>query len=258
MMKLLVALLILGGIFFYTGGPTVEETNEARALYTPIEKNIEQMESSLGEAERIKRLFMFKEAVEAAITKRVKKEDYIESRRLPNDLKKALVATEDKRYYDHGALDIYGISRALYTNMVAGKTVEGGSTITQQVVKNLFLSANRTWARKGEEMVLAILMEENYSKDEILAIYLNTVYFGNNYYGIKAASEGYFNRKPQELSLAQSALLAGLPQAPSYYNPVDNYEEAKKRQYTVLSLMVAQGLITQKEAEAAYMEDLGL
>ena len=153
---------------------------------------------------------------------------------IPEYTKNALVAIEDKRYYNHGAIDVLGIIRAFYTNTIAGETVEGGSTITQQLVKNLFLSSKRIMSRKVEEAILASEMEHYYSKEEILTMYLNTVYYGHGYYGIYEASHGYFGTSPSRLTLAQSALLAALPNAPSYLDPYTNYKGAKARQKLVL------------------------
>ena len=170
----------------------------------------------------------------------------------------ALIAIEDKRFYKHGAIDFFGVGRALYVNTVAGETVEGGSTITQQLIKNLFLSSKRIMSRKAEEALLAVEMEHYYTKDEILTMYLNTVYYGHNYYGIREAAEGYFGTTPGRLTLGQCAMLAALPNAPSYLDPYVNYEGAKARQKLVLKEMVSQGMITQAEADYAYEQDLGL
>ncbi len=224
---------------------------------TRVEQTVASQEDSLSRTERIQRLFHFRSSVEEALNKRVPKDRYVPDKQLATSLKEALVATEDKRFYEHGAVDFYSIARAFYINTVAGETMEGGSTITQQLVKNLFLSSKRIMSRKVEEVILACMMEHYYSKDEILTMYLNSIYYGNNYTGIKEASQGYFGVLPKNLSLGQSAMLAGMPQAPSYYNPKDNYKAAKYRQKMVLDLMVQQGVISQREADQAYKADLG-
>ncbi len=182
--------------------------------------------------------------------------DYVPIEEIPVSLQQALIATEDKRYYEHGPIDFIGIGRAAFANFQSGDTVEGGSTITQQVAKNLFLSQERTFSRKAEELLLAILLERHYSKQEILAMYLNTAYFGANAYGIQEASRIYFDTVPQKLTLGQSAMLAGLPQAPSYLNPFVNYKGAKEKQRLVLELMTAQNYITLKAAKSAYAEEM--
>lgn len=195
----------------------------------------------------------------AAMEDRLKKVPvYVSGSALPKELKEAVVATEDRRFYEHGAIDPVGITRAFLVNFHSGETIEGGSSISQQVVKNTFLTQERTLTRKAQELILSILLERNYSKDEILEIYLNTAYFGANAYGIDQASRTYFNKKPEYLTLAQSSLLAGLLQAPSYYDPLENYEAARKRQKTVLSLMADQGYITSQQAQNTFNESLRL
>lgn len=183
---------------------------------------------------------------------------YVAIGAISKPMQHAVVATEDRRFYSHGAVDPIGIGRAILVNIQSGETVEGGSTISQQVVKNVFLSQDRTIARKAQEFVMAFLLEQNYSKDEILEIYLNTAYFGANATGIDDAARTYFTTSPERLDLAQSAMLAGLVQAPTYYNPLQNYPAAKARQKIVLSLMTEQGYISPEQSNAAYKKDLGL
>lgn len=257
-MKLLVLLVVLAGGLYWFAGYTPNNTEPVKGPQTTKEQQIETSEDQLTRTDRIYRLFHFQEAVEQALDKRVPPSQRVKGDAISEDLKKALVATEDKRYYEHGAIDAFGIARAFYTNLTAGETLEGGSTITQQLVKNLFLSSKRIMSRKVEEVILAYLMEYYYTKDEILAMYLNTIYYGNNYYGIKQASEGYFDTLPKDLTLGQAALMAGMPQAPTYYNPLTNYKAAKARQRTVLDLMAQQNIISPAEANKAYYSDLHL
>lgn len=248
-----VCLLVCLGLYWFAGyTPEDASTAAKHVAHTVKEQTIEQTEDQLSRTDRIKRLFRFQMAVEEALDKRVPKEQRVPSHAISPLMKEALIATEDKRFYDHGAVDFFSIGRALYTNVVAGQTVEGASTITQQLVKNLFLSSKRIMSRKVEEVFLAYLMEYYYTKDEILTMYLNTIYYGTDYYGIKAASEGYFGTDPKDLNLSQAAILAGIPQAPSYYNPVANFEATKQRQRTVLTLMAQQGKISYKDIDAAY------
>lgn len=183
---------------------------------------------------------------------------YVSIRSIPKTVQNAVIATEDKRFYDHGAIDLIGIIRATAVNLYSGETLQGGSTISQQVVKNVFLSQERTWSRKGQEIVLAFLLEHYYSKEEILEIYLNTAYFGANATGIYEASQTYYNSKPDELRLSQAAMLAGLLQAPTYYNPLENYDAARARQKIVLTLLAEQGYISAGQAASAYKEPLHL
>ena len=243
------------GVYWFAGYTPEDASNATQHVaHTIKEQTIEQGEDQLSRIDRIKRLFHFKEAVEEAIDKRV--EHRVRSEDINTIVKQALVATEDKRFYEHGAVDFFSIGRALYTNIIAGQTVEGGSTITQQLVKNLFLSSKRIMSRKVEEIFLAYLMEHYYSKDEIITMYLNTIYYGTDYYGIKAASEGYFNTDPKDLNLSQAAVLAGIPQAPSYFNPVSNMDATKQRQRTVLTLMAQQGIISYADIDRAYYKRL--
>ena len=243
------------GVYWFAGYTPEDASNATQHVaHTIKEQTIEQGEDQLSRTDRIKRLFHFKEAVEEAIDKRV--EHRVRSEDINPIVKQALVATEDKRFYEHGAVDFFSIGRALYTNIIAGQTVEGGSTITQQLVKNLFLSSKRIMSRKVEEIFLAYLMEHYYSKDEIITMYLNTIYYGTDYYGIKAASEGYFNTDPKDLNLSQAAVLAGIPQAPSYFNPVSNMDATKQRQRTVLTLMAQQGIISYADIDRAYYKRL--
>lgn len=191
----------------------------------------------------------FQEAMDAHTSK---VPTYISISAIPKPMQNAIVATEDRRFYEHGAVDPIGIIRALAVNIYSGETLEGGSTISQQVVKNVFLTQDRTWTRKIQEVLLAFLLEHYYSKDEILEIYLNTAYFGADATGLAEACHTYFGVKPEKLSLAQASLLAGLVQAPTYYNPLENYDAAKSRQKIVLTLMTNQGYISSRDAMEAY------
>ncbi len=149
----------------------------------------------------------------------------------------AILAAEDARFYEHGAIDLVGIARALVVDVVKGKIVQGGSTITQQLVKNIYLTPSRTIKRKLKEIILAYRLEKELSKNQILQLYLNTVYFGDGAWGVEAAARTYFDTHASNLTIAQSALLAGLVAAPSYYNPYKHPQRAKKRTVYVLKRM---------------------
>ena len=155
----------------------------------------------------------------------------------PHDFIKAIVAVEDRKFYKHHGFDIEAIGRASLINLKGGTVKQGGSTITQQLAKNLFLSSDKTYNRKIKELALAIKLEQLYTKDEILEMYINVIYYGSNAYGIQSASYTYFGKSAADLSREECALLAGLLQAPSLYNPKTNPAMAQKRQSTVLSLM---------------------
>lgn len=169
---------------------------------------------------------------------------------VPPTLRTAVVDTEDVRFYKHGAFDARGIGRAILADVRRGGAAQGGSTITQQLARNLYLSNRRSVWRKASEALLAWKLERRYSKDEILAMYLNSVYFGEGAYGVEAASETYFGKPVGQLSDAQATLLAGLPQAPSAYDPIVHPEAAKARQRLVLARMVAAGDLSRPQADA--------
>jgi penicillin-binding protein 1A len=166
-------------------------------------------------------------------------------------LPEAVISIEDRRYRDHIGIDPIGLARAMVSNLVAGGVVEGGSTLTQQLAKNLFLTPERTIERKMQEMLMALWLEAKYSKDQILEMYLNRVYLGAGAYGVDAAAERYFNRSARELDLAQSAMIAGLLKAPSRYAPTRDPEAAAARAKVVLQAMADEGYITQIEAKIA-------
>ncbi len=170
---------------------------------------------------------------------------------IPERLIHAVIAAEDAHFYTHKGIDPWGIIRAMIKNIVAQGIRQGGSTITQQVAKTFLLTKERTIARKIKEFILANRIENNFSKDHILYLYLNQIYFGHSSYGIGAAAKNYFDKNVTELTLGEIALLAGLPQAPSLYSPFTNLDRAQKRQKYVLKRMVAEGYISKKEAREA-------
>jgi len=175
----------------------------------------------------------------------------IDLRKLPPHVPGAVIAVEDRRFYDHAGVDPRALARAVWVNLQAGAVEQGGSTITQQVAKNLFLTPDRTLPRKIKEALLAIKLEQRFSKDEILALYLNRVYFGAGTYGLEAAAQRYFGRPAKDLTVYQAAMLAGLLKAPSRYNPVRDPDLAKTRAEVVLSTMVDTGLLTPDQGAAA-------
>lgn len=170
---------------------------------------------------------------------------------IPKILIDAFVAAEDARFYEHEGIDLFGIARAFLKNIEAGSIVQGGSTITQQVAKSFFLSMERSYSRKIREAILAYRIDSSFSKKEILFLYLNQIYLGHGAYGVAAAAENYFGKSVSELNLAEAAVLAGLPQAPSRYSPFIHPERAKQRQVYVLNRMMAEGYITNLQATEA-------
>ncbi len=183
---------------------------------------------------------------------------YVKKEKIDKLYLKAVVAAEDRRYYSHGAVDVVGFSRAMYNNIISMKLKEGGSSITQQLSKNIFLDQKTELERKIKELFYAIELEKRYSKDDILELYVNTSYFGAGYYGIGPATKGYYDKTPEKLNLNEIAFLAGVPNAPSVYNPYEHYELALQRRNIVLRKMVYNGDITQEEAIIVYNERLNV
>ncbi len=177
---------------------------------------------------------------------------------VPKALKDAVIATEDKRFYSHFGIDPVGIARALYQNYRLGRIAEGGSTITQQLAKVLFLTPDKSLERKLKEAFLALEIERRYSKDRILEMYLNQVYFGQGAYGVEAAARTYFGTSVSELGAREAALLAGLPRAPSAYSPFDRPDLAKRRRGVVLNRMVEFGALSSADAKRLASSDLGV
>ncbi len=177
---------------------------------------------------------------------------------VPVDLKNAIISIEDKKFYSHEGYDPVGLVRSVIVNVMAGRAKQGASTITQQLARILFLSNEKTFTRKIKEIILAHRIEKTISKDEILEMYLNSVYLGSGSYGVLGASKTYFDKELDELTLAESALIAGLPQAPSVYSPLNNPEKALNRRDQVLKRMYKNGYIKKEQYEAAKKEELTL
>ncbi len=179
------------------------------------------------------------------------KREVISLDRVPSFLIQAFVAGEDARFFQHKGLDYLAILRAFFRNIFSGEIVQGGSTITQQVVKSLLLSPEKSFTRKIREAILAYKIERYLTKEEILFLYLNQIYLGHGAYGVAMAAENYFGKNIEELTIAEAAILAGLPQAPSKYSPHQHPQQAKKRQLYILNRMVEEGFISSKEATQA-------
>ena len=248
----LCTLLTAIGVFFFVpqvwqelGGllPAAERQKPANQLHEIREPDT---------AEQLARIIFIRRAVEA----RLDRSNYVPIEHISPELKKAIVAIEDRRFYEHTGFDLTGMARATLVNIQYGRIEEGASTITQQLVKNLFLANEQTFTRKAQELLLALDIELTYSKDEILEMYLNVVYYGSGFFGVNAASEGYYGKSPAALNLPESSMLAGVPNAPSELSPFTHFIAAKKRQAVVLDTMETQGLIDARTAEDAKMQPL--
>ena len=182
----------------------------------------------------------------------------IKIKEVPRVVVQAFVAAEDSRFFAHKGFDLQSIFRAVFKNIEAGHIIQGGSTITQQVAKMMYLSPEKKYTRKFKEAILAYKIDRYLTKDEILNLYLNQIYLGHGTYGIESASLGYFGKSARELKLHEAALLAGMPKAPSNYSPFLHYDKAKQRQYYVLTRMKEDGYISQEEMEKAYAAPMNL
>ncbi len=220
---IIVCILILLSLFIYVG---YSEYKEAK-LELPIEELVESIQEW---------------------------DSYVSVDEISVDLKHAVVAIEDHRFYQHEGLDFYSIVRSAYYNFVEKKIVGGGSSITQQLAKNLYFDYTQSYTRKISEAFMAFHLESLYSKDEILTLYLNVIYYGDDYYGISEASSGYFNKTPIELTLFESSLLAGLPQSPSNYALSNHYDIAIIRQVDVLNAMLEHAYINEEEYHSSLEE----
>lgn len=187
------------------------------------------------------------ESLEETVAEIRRQENLTSLEEMPETYVQAVVSVEDHRFYDHFGLDLIAIGRAVVNDIKAGRYVEGGSTITQQLAKNLYFSQEKTMSRKAAEVFLALEIEQKYTKDEILELYVNSIYFGDGYYSVGEASEGYFGKPASEMNDYECTLLAGVPNAPSKYAPSKNLALAEKRQQKVISRMEACGYITEEE-----------
>ena len=214
-----ILLLVCAGTFFFAPHtwqelgallPEAEHQKPANQLHEIRETDA---------ADRILRVLFVRRAIDA----RLDRADYVSIDRIAPDLQHAIVAVEDRRFYEHHGFDMTGVARAALVNIQHGRIEEGASTITQQLVKNLFFGSEQTFARKAEELLLALDIEIACSKEEILEMYLNVVYYGGGFYGVQAASDGYFGKSPAALDLPEASMLAGVPNAPSEVSPFVNF-----------------------------------
>jgi len=198
---------------------------------------------------------LYEEAItEMSIEEKIKeikseKTNYIEYENLPKDYINAIVAVEDRRFFEHNGVDLISITRAVIKDIQTMSLAEGGSTITQQLAKNTYFTQRKEFTRKIAEIFMAFEYEHACSKEEILELYVNTIYFGDGYYCVYDASKGYFEKEPKDMDLYECTLLAGIPNAPSVYAPTKNPELAKQRQAQVLNKMVKYKYLTKKQAD---------
>lgn len=182
--------------------------------------------------------------------------DYVKLDEISPDVINAIISIEDKNFYNHNGFDFLRIAKAMIINITSGKIKQGASTISQQYVKNLYLTFDKTWKRKIKEAFLTIELETHYSKEEILEGYLNTINFGAGCYGIKNASNYYFNKEPKDLTIEEATLLVGIPKSPTYFNPITNYDNSKSRQYDVIYSMYKNNYISKSDIDNIYNKEL--
>ena len=192
----------------------------------------------------------YKEALEKkplaqAMEEIAQKPSSVSLEQVPDIYKQALIAVEDHRFYEHMGVDIIATGRALLNDIKAMNFVEGGSTITQQLAKNMYFTQEKTLSRKAAEMFMALKIEREYSKDEILEAYINSIYYGDGYYSLREASLGYFGKEPQDMTDDECTLLVGVPNAPAMYAPTVNMDMARQRQQQVLSMMETNGVLAE-------------
>lgn len=226
LLLIIIAIIAVAGVFIYQGYQLYEEAiNE-----TSISEKIEEIKSE--------------------------KTNYIEYENLPENYINAIVAVEDRRFFEHNGIDVISIARAIIKDIQTMSLAEGGSTITQQLAKNTYFTQRKELTRKIAEIFMAFEYEKACTKEEILELYVNTIYFGDGYYCVYDAAQGYFEKEPKDMNLYESTLLAGIPNAPSVYAPTKNPELAKQRQAQVLSKMVKYKYLTQEEADRILSEDM--
>lgn len=216
---ILIVILIVGGVFYING----KKLYDSKIAQVSLEDKVASIKSD---------------------------KSFVSLDSLPDYYKNAVIAVEDHRYNEHGAIDFIAIGRAIYSNIQQKDFVEGGSTITQQTAKNLyFINEDDVASRKVAETILGFELEKKYSKNEILELYVNTIYFGDGYYGIEEAAQGYLGKSAKDMTLYESTMLAGIPNAPSVYAPTVDFSLTKSRQKKVVSSMLEYGYINQTTAD---------
>lgn len=186
--------------------------------------------------------------LEDKVNKLRNKEKYTKISEVPEVYLNAVISIEDHRFYQHNGIDLIAIGRAIFNDLKSMEFVEGGSTITQQIAKNEYFTQEKKMTRKIAEVFMAFKIEKHYSKDEILELYLNTIYFGNGYYNLKDATQGYFGKSFETMTDSEWTMLAGIPNAPSIYNPKENWDLTKQRQKQVVEKMIKYRYLTQEKA----------
>lgn len=246
--------LVLGGLAYYYLGGYAQQISQ---LKTEAEHYVKTSSKATFKASQTSIVYDAN-GNQISVLKGEKDVYYLSFDQIPTNVTAAIISIEDKKFYQHGGVDYRAIMRAVLAMLRDGEVTQGGSTITQQLARNVFISQEKTWQRKMEEIFIALKMEKKYTKNEILEFYLNNIYFGNGYYGIQAASKGYFNTTVDQLDLSQIAFLCAIPNNPSLYDPVNHADNTVTRRNLILKNMLEDGKITQSAYDSAIAEEIVL
>lgn len=253
-LQIVLILLVIGGLaYYYFGG----YASQVSAMHEEAVRFVKESTKDTFRAEQTSQVYDVN-GTRIMSLRGTKDVSYLTSDEIPEEVKDAMVSIEDKKFYSHGGIDFKAIIRAVWAMVRNGEVTQGGSTITQQLARTIFLNNDRTWQRKMEEIFIATELEKKYTKDEILEFYLNNIYFGNGYYGIQAASRGYFDTDVSFLSLSQMAYLCAIPNNPTMYNPYKNPDNTLGRRDRILKNMYEDGKISRREYKDARQETIVL
>ena len=253
-MQLVLLLAVIAGACWYYFGGYAEEVKD---LKTQAIELVRHSSKETFKANQTSIVYASDESVISTL-KGGKDSYYLSITDMPSNVECAIVSIEDKKFFRHNGIDYRALLRAVKAMIENGEATQGGSTITMQLARNIFLSQEKTWQRKVEEMYIARELEKKYTKDEILEFYLNNIYFGNGYYGIQSASRGYFNRDVQDLDLSEQAFLCAIPNNPTLYDPLTNITNTYKRRNRILKNMIDDGKISKTAYENALGEVMAL
>ena len=253
-LQIFLMVLILGGLcFYYFGG----YADKVAKLHSEAVELVQKSDKNTFLPARTSTLYDTN-GDEISETATTKKADYVKYADIPQNFVNCMVSIEDKKFYKHNGVDLKAIVRAAKSIIKNKRITQGGSTITMQLARNIYLDTNKNWQRKVKEMFIAMELEKKYSKNDIMEFYLNNVNFMNGYYGIQAACHGYFNCELSDLDMSQTAFLCAIPNSPTYYDPINNKDHTLTRRNLILKNLREDGKITQQEYESAINEEITL
>ena len=252
--QIFLMIIVLGGLGYYFFGGYAGQVQKLRSEAVEL---VKQSDKNTFVPARTSLLYDTNGTL-ISETASEKDAEYVKYEDIPANFVTAMVSIEDKKFYSHNGVDYKAIIRAAKAIIQDGKVSQGGSTITMQLARNIYLDTGKTWQRKVKEIFIAMQLEKKYSKNDIMEFYLNNIYFANGYYGIEAACHGYFNCELKDLDLSQTAFLCSIPNSPTYYDPIVNQDHTIKRRNLILKNMREDGKITQAEYEKAVSEEIVL